>query len=593
MDNRSNSVSADAQLKRKLESLSPEKRALVEQLLAKKKQEKLQTARIVPLKDRSGKHLLSYAQQRLWSIDQLLGKNSHYNIPVALQLSGCLNQAALAKALATIIERHQSLRTAFSVEDGHGVQQVVPIAGKFSLDVDDLTPLGQLQVFQAVEPLMDNAANYAFDLTEGVLLKANLWLLDSETAILLIVIHHIAADGWSMSVLFNELSVLYEAYAKGEENPLPPLTIQYVDYAVWQRTFLAGSGLKKQLDYWQQQLKGLPRLHNLPLDKPRPAQQSFQGAVLKSELPGYASEQLKRLCRQHNVTLFMGMYAALSMLLSRYSGEVDIVVGTTSANRDQNEVSGLIGFFINNLVLRADLSANPTFTELLTQCKSVALGAFAHQQVPFEQLVDELKLPRDLSYHPLFQVMLAVQNNQEVEINMAELRISEAPVKASTAKFDLTLNVDEQPNGLTLDWEYNTDLFDAATITRLATHFNQLLLAALESPTRPITQLPLLTAHEQYQMFQDWNPQPIDLPFKTVAQKFALQAQATPAATAVAWHDDVLSYQQLDTQANQLAHYLISQGVPPCSLVGVCLPRSFNMVIATLAILKADCAYVP
>ncbi|MGI0116165.1 amino acid adenylation domain-containing protein [Zooshikella sp. RANM57] len=593
MDNRSNSVSADAQLKRKLESLSPEKRALVEQLLAKKKQEKLQTARIVPLKDRSGKHVLSYAQQRLWSIDQLLGKNSHYNIPVALKLSGRLNQAALEKALATIIERHQSLRTAFSVEDGHGVQQVVPIANRFRLDVDDLTPLGQPQALQAVEPLMDDAANYAFDLTAGLLLKANLWLLDSDTAMLLIVIHHIAADGWSMSVLFNELSTLYEAYVQGEENPLPPLTIQYIDYAVWQRTFLAGPGLKKQLDYWQQQLQGLPRLHNLPLDKPRPAQQRFQGAILKSELPAYVTQQLKMLCRQQNATLFMGMYAGLSMLLSRYSGEVDVVVGTTAANRDQSEVSNLIGFFINSLVLRTDLSKNPTFAELLTQCKSVALGAFAHQQVPFEQLVDELKLPRDLSYHPLFQVMLAVQNNQAAEINMAGLRISEAPVKASSAKFDLTLNVDEQPNGLALDWEYNTDLFEATTINRLAAHFNQLLIAALELPTVPISQLPLLRDQERQQLLQDWNPPSLDFPVLSVAQQFSVQVQATPMATAMLMDNETLSYQALEARANQLAHYLIAQGIPPCSLVGVCLPRSLNMVVATLAILKADCAYVP
>ncbi|MBU2713155.1 non-ribosomal peptide synthetase [Zooshikella harenae] len=593
MDNRSNSVSADAQLKRKLESLSPEKRALVEQLLAKKKQEKLQTARIVPLKDRSGKHVLSYAQQRLWSIDQLLGKNSYYNIPVALQLNGRLNQAALEKALATIIERHQSLRTAFSVEDGHGVQQVVPIADRFRLDVDDLTPLGQSQALQAVEPLMDNAANYAFDLTAGLLLKASLWLLDSDTAILLIVIHHIAADGWSMSVLFNELSALYEAYVKGEENPLPSLAIQYIDYAVWQRTFLAGPVLKKQLDYWQQQLQGLPRLHNLPLDKTRPAQQRFQGAILKSELPAYATKQLKMLCRQQNATLFMGIYAALSMLLSRYSGEVDVVVGTTAANRDQSEVSGLIGFFINSLVLRTDLSTNPTFTELLTQCKSVALGAFAHQQVPFEQLVDELKLPRDLSYHPLFQIMLAVQNNQEAEINMAGLSISEAPVRASSAKFDLTLNVDEQPNGLALDWEYNTDLFEATTINRLAAHFNQLLISALELPTLPVTQLFLLTEQEQQQLLQDWNPPSLNLPIKSVAQQFTVQAQATPMAVAVLMNNETLSYQQLEARANQLAHYLLAQGVTPCSLVGVCLPRSLNMVVATLAILKAGCAYVP
>ncbi|MBU2705823.1 amino acid adenylation domain-containing protein, partial [Zooshikella marina] len=549
--------------------------------------------RIYPVKSLNPSPL-SYSQQQLWAISQMEGGSSHYHLPLVLQLNGKLSQSSLVKALTMIIERHQSLRTVFLSENGQAYQKVIPLPVEFNLPITDLRGIEKIKQQQTLSEIQQQEATTEFNLHQDLMLRGHLILLNEDQAQLLLTMHHIAADGWSYGILINELNKLYNSFYLNQTPTLSDLPVQYSDYAHWQRKKLNDlSTIQSQINYWKTQLTGIPELHSLPLDKSRPSQQRYCGSVLSFKINKELTTSLQQYCEQQGATLFMGLFALFSALLSRYSQETDITIGTPTANREASDVAELIGFFVNTLVLRADLTSNPSFNELVLQCRHTSLEAFSHQQVPFELLVDELKPTRSLSYQPLFQVMLVLQNNRQEQYQLADLNVLPLQTQTSRVKFDLTLNIEEQVDGLTLDWEYNTDLFDAATITRLATHFNQLLLAALESPTRPITQLPLLTAHEQHQMFQDWNPQPIDLPFKTVAQKFALQAQATPAATAVAWHDDVLSYQQLDTQANQLAHYLISQGVPPCSLVGVCLPRSFNMVIATLAILKADCAYVP
>ncbi|MBU2713549.1 non-ribosomal peptide synthetase, partial [Zooshikella harenae] len=536
---------------------------------------------------------LSYSQQQLWAIDQLEGGSSHYHLPLVLQLNGKLSESSLVNALTTIVERHQSLRTVFVNDNGQAYQKVLPLPVEFKLPVTDLRGIEKNKQ-QAIFEVQQQASTAEFNLQQDLMLRGHLILLDESQAQLLLTMHHIAADGWSYGILINELNKLYNSFYLNQTPTLPKLPIQYADYAHWQRQKLNDRNtVQSQINYWKKQLAGMPELHSLPLDKPRPSQQHYRGSISTFNVSKELTESLHQCCEQQGATLFMGLFALFSALLSRYSHETDITMGTPTANRESSDVSELIGFFVNTVVLRADLASDPSFNELILQCRNTSLDAFANQHVPFELLVDELKPTRSLSHHPIFQVMLVLQNNRQAQYQLTDLNVTPLKLETRRAKFDLTLNIEEHVDGLTLDWEYNTDLFEAATIGRLASHFNQLLTAVLASPTLPITQLSLLTEQEQQQLLHDWNPPSLDLPVKTIAQQFALQVQAAPTAVAAVMNDDVLSYQQLEVLANQLAHYLIAQGVPPCSLVGVCLPRSLNMVVATLAVLKADCAYVP
>ena len=538
---------------------------------------------------------LSFAQQRLWLLDQIDGSSTHYNIPIGLKLQGQLDLPALEKSLVTIVERHESLRTCF-VEDNNGqIIQNIQAADLFSVHNSDLSVLDPEPRELALTNAIDQETDSDFDLSTDLMLRAHLVKLADQEFVLLVTMHHIASDGWSMSLLINEFSVLYKAYAQGNDNPLPSLAIQYADYAHWQRNWLKGEVLDQQLDYWAQQLADLPVAHSLPLDHARPKEQSFVGNSYYSEIDKDISEELNALCQTHGATLFMGLQAAFSALLSRYSNEKDIVMGSPIANREQAQVVDLIGFFVNTLVLRSDLSNNPSFNELLGQSKKMLLEAYAYQQVPFEQIVERLQPERNLSHSPLFQVMLVLQNNEEGSLELPGLTLSSVEQGGGIAKYDLTLTATESAQGLSLSWEYNTDLFDGATIERMAKHFSLLLSDLLKAPDQSVFSANMLSETERHQLLVEWNDTTSEYPKdQCIHQLFEQQVEADPDAIAVIFEEQRLTYGELNVRANQLAHYLVNEHkVTPDTLVGLCVERSVEMIVGILGILKAGGAYVP
>jgi amino acid adenylation domain-containing protein len=534
----------------------------------------------------------SFAQQRLWFLDRLLGASGLYNIPWAIQLHGQLDVPALQQSLNAIVARHESLRTCFVEEDGEPLQ-VISSSIPFACTLIDLSALPQDHRDNEIQRLLDAEASKAFDLKQAPLLRALLLKLSEQEHNLLITIHHSVADGWSMGVLKQDLAGLYHAFSQGHAPNLPELPIQYADYAVWQREWLQGEVLEKQLGYWKNQLANPPVLE-LPTDRPRPKQPSYRGARESIRLSAALTRDLKTLSQQQNVTLFMTLLATLQVLLHRYSGQEDIVVGTAIAGRNRQELENLIGFFVNTLALRTDLSAAPSFTQLLSRVRKVCLSAYAHQDIPFEKLVAELQVQRDISRHPLFQVMLVLQPTALQDMQLPGLTINKLTVGNETAKFDLALSLVEYPDGLTGTIEYSTDLFNADTITRLVGHFQTLLEAIVERPETAITELPLLTAPERHQLLVEWNATQSDYPKdQCIHQLFEKQVARTPDAIALIFEDQQLSYQALNSKANQLAHYLKAMGVQPDTLVAICMERSIYLVISLLAILKAGGGYVP
>ncbi len=544
-------------------------------------------------KNESG-YALSFSQQRLWLLDQIEKGSTQYNIPAALKLSGLLDVDALNKALTTIVERHESLRTVF-LDVGQGPRQVIQPASKFNLPMVNLSDHLDGNKTQQIDMVVAEEAKKGFDLSLDLMLRAQLLKLSDNEHVLLVTMHHIASDGWSVGIVIKELSQLYQAYVEGNENPLPALVIQYADYAHWQREWLQGDVLDKHLDYWRSQLSNLPVVHSLPLDKERPQQQTFAGALVSAQLRKSSLDTLNALCLLHGATLFMGLHAAFSVLLARYSGEADIVMGSPIANREQGEVAGLIGFFINTLVLRSDVSGTPSFIDLLQQSKQTALGAYSHQQVPFEQLVEVLQPERSLSHSPLFQIMLVLHNNEQTTLELPGLTLSPVAQTQVQAKFDLMLNAVELESGMAFEWEFNTDLFDRSTIERMAAHFVSLLEDMLSSPNKNVYAIEFLSEGERHQSLVQWNDTQADFPQeRCIHEFFEEQVNKNPDAIALAFEERKLSYRELNKQANQLAHYLVTEkNILPDTLVGICLERSFDMVVAILGITKAGGAYVP
>ncbi len=535
----------------------------------------------------------SFSQQRLWLLDKIEGGSHHYNMSAALHLIGTLDNEALTKAINTILGRHESLRTSF-IEGSYGepIQTIHPLSD-IDVPITDISSLADKDEF--LNARIANEANTAFDLSSDTMLRAQLVKLSDDEHVLLVTMHHIASDGWSMGLIVNEFSTLYSAYACGEGNPLPALEIQYADYAQWQRDHLQGELLEDHAAYWEAQLFNLPVVHSLPLDRARPAAQSFSGSIHKSLIDETVNNRLKELCQQIDGTLFMGLHAAFSVLLSRYSNETDIVVGSPIANREQPELANLIGFFMNTLVLRCDLSENPSFSQLLARSKASLLDAYSHQQMPFEQLVERLQPERSLSHSPLFQVMLVLQNDDENALQLPGLQLTHLTQSNTTAKYDLTLHITERDNSLHLGWEYNTDLFNAATIERLAEHFELLLNGLVDQPEENVFSIEMLPAGEIRQQFIEWNNTQVDYPKdKCVHELFEEQVAAHPNAVAVEFEDGQLSYSELNQKANQLARYLKEErNVMPDTLVGICLERSFEMIVGIIAVLKAGGAYLP
>ncbi|MBD2521399.1 non-ribosomal peptide synthetase [Nostoc sp. FACHB-133] len=536
---------------------------------------------------------LSYAQQRLWFLDQFEPNSASYNIPFGLRLVGTLNVAALEESLIEIIHRHEALRTNFITVDGQATQ-IIQTQPNWSIAVVDLKHLPLTEQEIAAQKLVKQQAFEPFDLESEALIKATLIVLSQTEQWLLVCMHHIVSDGWSIGVFVQELQAIYNAYSQSEPSPLLPLPIQYADFALWQRQWLQGEVLNSQLSYWQEQLANAPTFLPLPTDRPRPPVQTFNGAYLEFALSVELTKKLIKLSQQQGVTLFMTLLAAYNTLLYRYTGQTDILVGTPIANRDRTEIEGLIGFFVNTLVMRTDLSENPTFSKLLPRLREVALSAYAHQDLPFEMLVEALQPERDLSYTPLFQVMFVLNNAPITEIELTGLRVSSLPIESAIAKFDLTLSMESTTTGLVGGWEYNTDLFDSSTIERMTGHFVTLLESIVANPQERISQLPMLTAFEQQQLLIEWNDTQVDYPQdKCIHQLFEEQVERTPDAVAVVFENQQLTYHELNCRANQLAHYLRSLGVEADLLVGICVERSLEMVVGLLGILKAGGAYVP
>ncbi|WP_298771746.1 non-ribosomal peptide synthetase [uncultured Shewanella sp.] len=542
---------------------------------------------------------LSFAQQRLWYLDSVGEGSAHYNMPVALRLSGDLNVAAVSAAFRQIIDRHESIRTHFvSGDDGQPLQVIEPIdsaKARFDIAVTDLSPLAQGERELMLAHALTNDAERTFELKADLMLRVQLVKLAQNEHVLLVTMHHIASDGWSMGILIDEFSTLYRAHLLGNDSGLAPLAIQYADYAHWQRNWLQQEVLDNQLGYWRRQLADLPVVHSLPLDKPRPALQCFAGDTHFSRIDAQTAQQLNHLCQQNGATLFMGLHAVFSVLLARYTNETDIVIGSPIANREQPQTSDLIGFFVNTLVLRSDLSDAPSFATLLERSKALLQDAYAHQQVPFEQIVEQLQPQRSLSHSPLFQVMLVLQNYQQNSLDLPGLTLEPIAAPDNIAKFDLTLHVTESPQGLLLGWEYNTALFELESITAMAEHFATLLAQLTAQPQQCVLEVPMLGADEVHQQKIQWNDTAADFTQdQNIHQLFEAQAANRPDAIALEYAGECMSYGELNSKANRLARYLIeNEQVKPESLVGVCLERSMSMVLGILAILKAGGAYVP
>ncbi|MDF5712485.1 MAG: non-ribosomal peptide synthase/polyketide synthase [Rhizonema sp. NSF051] len=536
---------------------------------------------------------LSYAQQRLWFLDKLNPNSASYNIPVGLRLVGTINVVALEQSFREIIHRHEALRTNFVVVDGKPLQIIKPPTN-WTVTVVDLQHLPLTAQKTAAQKLLQQQAIEPFDLESEALIRATSMMLSPTEQWLSVCMHHIVSDGWSMSVFVEELTTLYNAYSQGQSSPLLPLPIQYADFALWQRQWLQGEVLNSQLSYWLQQLANAPIFLPLPTDRPRPAVQTFNGAHLEFTLSVELTQKLVKLSHELGVTLFMTLLAAYNTLLYRYTGQTDILVGTPIANRDRTDIEGLIGFFVNTLVMRTNLAENPSFNELLPRMREMALSGYAHQDLPFEMLVEALQPERDMSHTPLFQVMFVLQNTPASQLELTGLSVSELPIETSTTKFDLTLVMENTGTGLVGWWQYNTDLFDSSTIERMMGHFACLLEGIVANPQERISQLPMLTVSEQQQLLVEWNDTQVDYAYnKCIHQLFEEQVQRTPDAVAIVFDNEQLTYHQLNYFTNQLADYLQSLGVSANVLVGLCVERSLLMVIGLLAILKAGGAYVP
>lgn len=546
---------------------------------------------------------LSFAQQRLWFLDQLVPENPFYNMPAAVRLSGHLNVEALERSFNEIVQRHETLRTHFVKVDGQPIQVIAPKLS-LSIGVRDLQTLPPSEQEVVTQQIATEEAHRPFSLATSPLMRVTLLKLAHTEHILLLNFHHIISDGWSMGVMMRELRALYHAFVDDRPSPLAPLPIQYADFAYWQRQWLQGERLESQLSYWRQQLQEISPL-NLPSDRPRPATQSYKGAIAPLSLSPSLTQALEDLSRQAGVTLFMTLLAAFQALLYRYTGQTDIAVGSPIANRNRSEVEGLIGFFVNSLVMRTDLSGNPTFRELLERVSEVALAAYAHQDVPFEKLVEELHPERDLSRNPLFQVAFALQNAPIEQLELPGLTLTPQKIDIGSTRFDLEFHLWDKSQGLSGLWNspseglsgfvaYSTELFEPATIARMIDHFQTLLTGIVANPDQAIADLPILSPSEQQQLLVTWNQTETKYdPNACIHELFEAQAAKTPDAIAVVFQDQQLTYREVNHRVNQLAHHLQQKEISAETLVGICLDRSIEMIIAILAAWKAGGAYVP
>lgn len=537
---------------------------------------------------------LSFAQQRLWFLGQIENSNATYNMPMSLQLEGKLNVDALFESLAYVIDRHESLRMYFPTVEGQPKIRIKNIENFNILSVQDLSNLDQPTQSIMVQTLINNHVQEPFNLKTGPLFKAKLLQLKDDQFILLLNMHHISSDGWSIGIFIRELCHAYLTFSQGQKPTLEPLPIQYSDFATWQRNWLQGEVLETQINYWKKQLKDAPPRLELPTDYPRPPIQSYKGSHYSHTLTPELTEQLKTLSQQEGVSLYMLLLAVFNLLLSRYSRQDDLCIGSPIANRPHPQTEGLIGFFANTLVLRNQIKSEQSFQQFLHQTRQTCLDAYQHQDIPFEFLVEQLKPVRSLSYNPIFQVMFAVENNDSEALNLPGLKIEWIDSSYPFAKFDLSLLALESDGQLNCNWEYATDLFETITIQRMAEHWEVLLQQIVTNPQQTISTLSWLTKADQKQL-ELWNQTNTNYPQdKTLVDLFEEQVNKTPDNIALVFEEQSLTYQELNQKANQLAHFLHQNyQIKPDTLIGICIERSLDMAIALLAVLKAGAAYVP
>jgi amino acid adenylation domain-containing protein len=535
---------------------------------------------------------LSFSQQRLWFIDRLEGGSAQYNMRFGVRMNGRLDEKALQKTVDALVARHAVLRTTYSDVDGEAVQLVHP-AGSQSIARHDLSDLDADRRSEQLRQLIRADAQHAFDLAHDPMLRCTLARLGDDVHALLLATHHIASDGWSMNLLGKEFAALYDAFQFGRDNPLPPLKLQYGDYAWWQKKVLQGVRLDTQLDYWRERLAGLPPVHSLRLDKPRPPRQRFEGAHVPRRLDVDMLQRLKQLALSRDASLFMVLEATLATLLGRWSGETDVVIGTPVAGRTQRALEPIFGFFINSLVLRTDLSGDPNFIDVVERVKHTALDAYSHQDVPFEMLVEMLRPERTLSHSPLFQISFTFHNHEHSEVDIEGLELHALPGEGQQSRYDIELHMTETDTGIHIRWVYATSLFEQSTIERIADGFETLLAHALADPQASVASLPIVPDAVATLLIEaGTRPLPLDTGM-CVQQLVEAWAERTPNAVAVVCDGESIEYATLNREANRIAHHLRAQGVRADTLVGLCVDRSVEMIVGLLGILKAGGAYVP
>ncbi|KAK3805044.1 MAG: syringopeptin synthetase C [Benniella sp.] len=541
---------------------------------------------------RDGDLPLSFSQQRMWVLAQMEGVSETYHIPMAVRLRGDLNRDAWQNALNSLFARHEALRSVFVAIDGQPQVRLLPADSGMPICWEDLRGLSDVE--SQLEQMSANEATNPFDLARGPLIRVLMVQTDTHEHVFMATLHHIVSDGWSSALFIRELSTLYSAYCDGISDPLPPLSIQYSDYAAWQRQWLSGDRLEAHTKYWKTALADAPVLLNLPTDRPRPPQRSYAGESIPFCLDSHLTRALRQLCQEYGVTLYMAILAAWSCVLSRMSGQDDIVIGSPSANRNHHQIESLIGFFINTLALRIDLSGDPTVRQLLQRVQKTSLDAQNHQDLPFEQVVDCVQPPRSLSHSPLFQVMFVLQNNETSEWDLAGLEAVYADSSYEIAKFDLNLGLYESDDEIMGGLAYSTALFDRATMERQIGYLRMMLQAMVKDVNQHIMSVDLLLQAERDLMLGEWNRTQQDYPVDLcIHNLFEHQVERTPQATALAFNGQSMTYTELNERANRLAYHLIGLGVQPESLVAICVERSFAMIVGVLAILKAGGAYVP
>ena len=536
---------------------------------------------------------LSYAQQRLWFVDRLeRGTSTQYNVLAGHRLRGPLDRGALERAINMIVERHESLRTHFEETGGGPVQVIEPVL-RIPLAVEDLSELGEAEQQKRIADAMRLERKRAFDLASGPLLRTKLLKVGEQEHILLRAMHHIVSDGWSQAVLNRELLVLYEAYREGRGNPLKPLPVQYADFALWQRERLEGGALEEGLAYWKNQLEGMPERLELPTDRPRPAVQTFEAEVCETSLSAELSEALRRLSRENQATQYMTLLAAFAVLLSRYSGQDDIVVGSPIANRQEQQLEDLIGFFVNMLVMRVRVKGDKTFRELLHDVRKTALEAYQHQDVPFERLVEELVPERNLNTTPLYQVLFAIEHLGSDKSRSKEIMVKKISCNQLRVGYDIEVHIYEVNGTVDLYWGYNRDLFDRWRIEQMVRHYVRILEEVTADSEQDVGSIDLLSDEERRRMLEEYNDTGREASRATLPELFEAQVERTPEAIAVVYQDRRLTYSELNRRKHELARYLVGLGVVPEDTVGIFMDRSELMVVAVLAVLTCGAAYVP